>query len=441
MTLPGPIAGITPLRLLAEGGRAQVWLATGDRVLKVVETGAEAIAEATALQRAEGEHVVELLDLAIDDDDALLVLPRLSRGSLAPLLERRSGRDAGVAVTLLAPIAACLGRLHIAGVAHAAVSADHILFREDGAPVLIGFGSSQLFEPGLSEVHREQVDGVVDDLRALRALADMVLRRVTGPRAAAALDLAEQLALSGTADAAAMLSSDLFDLAASRPIRFDQDEESVRAPMRVVGLTAPPPQSTGEAQVLLSRALEFGPARLVREAVRRRWGSWSARGRRLALAVASATVVTVVAVLAIPSPAPSVAPVGSGAPDPDPVSSSAGDAAPTAPREVVGDDPLAALGPLLSRRTECFRELSEVCLADVDEQGSSAWSDDRAALDAIVDHAQQPVLLDAGGAELVQRLGDSALIALAPDTEPASLLLLKGEAGWRIRDYVAGADG
>jgi hypothetical protein len=30
------------------------------------------------------------------------------------------------------------------------------------------------------------------------------------------------------------------------------------------------------------------------------------------------------------------------------------------------------------------------------------------------------------------------LIALAPGSEPASVLLLKGEAGWRIRDYIAG---
>ena len=108
--------------------------------------------------------------------------------------------------------------------------------------------------------------------------------------------------------------------------------------------------------------------------------------------------------------------------------------------EVSGDDPLAALPALLARRSDCFRDLSELCLSDVDEHGSSAWEDDRAALSALVSQAQQPVLLAADDATLVQRLGDSALVSLGPGTEPASLLLLKGEAGWRIRDYLAGGD-
>ena len=108
---------------------------------------------------------------------------------------------------------------------------------------------------------------------------------------------------------------------------------------------------------------------------------------------------------------------------------------------VSGDDPLGALSALLARRSDCFRDLSEMCLSDVDERGSSAWAEDRAALDALLSQAEQPVLLDAAGATLVQRMGDSALISLAPGTEPASLLLLKGEAGWRIRDYLAGTGG
>jgi hypothetical protein len=46
--------------------------------------------------------------------------------------------------------------------------------------------------------------------------------------------------------------------------------------------------------------------------------------------------------------------------------------------------------------------------------------------------------VDARDAAVVERLGDSVLIALGPDSRPASVLLMKGEAGWRIRDYIAG---
>ena len=39
---------------------------------------------------------------------------------------------------------------------------------------------------------------------------------------------------------------------------------------------------------------------------------------------------------------------------------------------------------------------------------------------------------------LTEQLGDSALVTVVDpgDSEPASFLLVKGEAGWRIRDYV-----
>ena len=107
------------------------------------------------------------------------------------------------------------------------------------------------------------------------------------------------------------------------------------------------------------------------------------------------------------------------------------------PSAVTGDDPLAALDALLNRRLDCFRDLSLLCLDDVDEQGSAALDADRATLDALVDDGAQPSEVDAHAATVVERLGDSVLIGLAPDSEPASILLLKGEAGWRIRDYLA----
>lgn len=38
---------------------------------------------------------------------------------------------------------------------------------------------------------------------------------------------------------------------------------------------------------------------------------------------------------------------------------------------------------------------------------------------------------------VVERLGGTALVRLGADNTAASLLLMKGEAGWRVREYLA----
>jgi len=132
------IAGHRVLRLLARGDRSQVWLAAGDIVLKVLDrplAAGQPGSEARALHAARGEHVVELLDASMSDDEVVLVFPRLPRGSLATLLASGRGLDAGEAVTILAPLAGCLAGMHEGGVAHGALSPTHVMFRGDGAPV------------------------------------------------------------------------------------------------------------------------------------------------------------------------------------------------------------------------------------------------------------------------------------------------------------------
>jgi eukaryotic-like serine/threonine-protein kinase len=80
------------------------------------------------------------------------------------------------------------------------------------------------------------------------------------------------------------------------------------------------------------------------------------------------------------------------------------------------------------------------CLDDVDQRDSAALDADRELLGATLAGGESPPLpeFDPGFVALTQRLGDSALVSLGPDREPASVLLVKGEAGWRIRDYLAG---
>jgi hypothetical protein len=100
---------------------------------------------------------------------------------------------------------------------------------------------------------------------------------------------------------------------------------------------------------------------------------------------------------------------------------------------------------LLAAREQCVRDLSVLCLDAVDQVGSAALNADTQLIDAISNGTEQAMdaTFAAPDIALVERLGDSAIVSLglvngadAPKTQPASLLLMKGEAGWRIRGYV-----
>lgn len=117
---------------------------------------------------------------------------------------------------------------------------------------------------------------------------------------------------------------------------------------------------------------------------------------------------------------------------------------PTAsPSAIVGDDPVAAIRVLLETRLGCLRDLSVLCLDSVAAPGSTALESDTAVVRAVQGGGEQAADSEfaAGEPVLVQRLGDSALVSLgnpaeAGTSKPASALLMKGEAGWRIRDYL-----
>lgn len=453
MTPENVIAGHRVLRLLARGARSRVWLAADDIVLKVLTrpwSPEQPSLEAQALHRARGEHVVELLDVSAGDEAVVLVFPRLPRGSLADVLAGRTGLDAGEAVTILAPLATALARMHERGVAHGAITAANVLFRADGAPMLVGFGNAQIFEADLPEVHREVLPPVIADRAALAGLVDAVLARVTGPRAAAAASFATQLRSASHIDLEARLGRELFELAAARPVDFTASDAAPAAqPARAIAVdasvAAPPPQTTRSRdsglaglRVALAPVLETGPGSVARRWASERWAGFSPQRRRLVVGGGAALLAVVIAAAALPGSGVSTPELGAQASLP-PVMTDDSTLPPVAPSVVTGDDPLAALPALLDRRTQCLRDLSVLCFDDVDESGSAAWDEDRAALDALVGSGVQPSLISGVGATLVERLGESALIALAPDSDPASVLLMRGEAGWRVRDYLASA--
>jgi hypothetical protein len=418
-----------------------VWLAPHDIVLKTLRSPVEPgqlETEVSALDRAAGEHVIELLDVSQSDEQSVLVFPRLPHGSLAELLSARATLDAGEAVTVLAPVAACLARIHACGVSHRALTPAAVLFRGDGAPMLTGFGSAALFDAGLPEVALEVQPGVADDRAALARIADAVLSRVTGSRAREAAQLAASLRASDPADVCERLGTELFELAAARPVEFARDDEHVAIAGRVVAAdpavavrVAPGAGAQPAATAWWRTALEAGPVASGRRALEGRWALLSPRRRKLVLGAAAGAAVLIVAMAGVPA-APATGPSTSPSPLPPDLGI---DSAPS----IEQDDPLAALDALLDQREGCLRDLSVLCLDAVDEQGSQALDTDRDALSAIYDGGVEPSELSAAGAVLTERLGGSALIALAPGSDPASVLLVKGEAGWRIRDYLSTA--
>lgn len=425
------VAGYRVLRSAGHGERARLLLGFDEGrtvVLKVCASGDPARqVEIEALARAAGEHVVGLEDVASDGRDAVLVLERLPGGSLAELLERRGTLDAGEAVTILAPLAATLDRIHAAGVAHGALSLGAVCFREDGAPTLTGFGRAELFAPGSPEVVRETVAGVLDDREALRRVAAIVLGRVAGERAAASARVAGRLA-ELTPD---QLASALFDLATPSPVRVDGDAadvDTVRVgePLEVAVVDEERPVLPPWLSALMPDGLRdrvVGPL----ERARGVWAGWHPRRRRLVLGAVAGGLTVLAAVAFVPTgPAePTVAP-------PTPASPVAAEDAADLP-----EDPVEAAILLLALRERCVRDLAVLCLDDVAQPGSSAYDDDVALIRAIEEGGEyrDDGILD-GRPVLVEQLGDSALLDLPAGSHPGSLLLLRTTDGWRIRDYL-----
>lgn len=486
------IAGFRALRVIGRGGRgSEVWLGVGDDdeqvALKVV--GDTVVAdpsalgrELAALERAAGEHVVRLLDIDITPSATVLVFDRLPGGDLAEMLGRRPHLAAGEAVTILAPLAMTVERLHAAGVAHGGLHPGRVLFRSDGAPMVTGFGGAALFAPGAPEVVREAVGAVAADRAALVSIAAAVLGRVAGPRAKVAAQLSARVAATPQPQVAGLLSTAVFELATPVPVNFADPTEYVEGDASSIGRLVPVMDGTrGDAPQIpartraasslravlgpegpLASVLEHGPTAGLRAAVSRRWSSWTALRRRTTLAVAAATIGLLAAVALVPGtdssgfdPVPpsqdAAAPGGvSGYTPPgagdtgateegatDPGSADPDDADPDDARS--GDDPLAATQALLELRARCVVELSLLCLDGVGQQGSAALEDDQAAVASVLAGGELPAAIDFDPAVAVvtERMGDSALVELGPDSEPASLLVMRGEAGWRIRDYIA----
>ena len=452
------IGGYRVIRKLGSGGRSEVFLGRAESApgsapqlaaVKVFRPGASLAsidAEIHALSSLDSPHIVSLLDLASGPGNLpALILQRLAPGGLVGLLAGRSTLLAGEAVTILAPIALAVDHLHGRGFAHGHLSSSAVHFDASGAPVLIGFGSASrvaAFGDELSQqpspAEREADDGVRRDLASLTALIRTVLSRVDG--GAVGLEFLGAGAAGAPVPRSPMeLAELLFALAPALPVSFEQpaDEaasgaiqplairpEQAEAGTALAGST--PSRELGAITAPVQRwALDrVRPLRAMLGAVRKR--IWVVAGVGVAALIASVLLAS----------APTSAGLSSAPPSPSAVAPEPA----VADSAIAGDDPVAAASALIQSRQACFRDRSIVCLDGVDQPDSAAWQSDVDAIRDLQDGGELQNLVTGPAGELIERLGGSALVSLGPPqggtNATASVLIVKTEAGWRIRSLL-----
>ena len=442
------LGGYRLVRKLGEGQRAEVFLGHPSRsggesrpvAIKVFRQGvaeASIAAEVEALTRAAGEHTLALLDVTSGQDGALvLILGRVPGASLDRLLRERHALRLGEAITVLAPLALALRRIHLAGAVHGAVTREAVLFDAAGAPVLARFGRSFPITAGQPPALLDAVPGVQLDIAGFASVAGSVLGAVGGITAGPLADWVRSAPALEHAVWFEELADRLFDLGVPEPVDFEGDEPVVsRVPGRVL-TAAPVPGDTEVVQHGLLVGLLPPDLAAVAAGLAARLRAALGTVRPRVWAIAGGVAVALVAAMLLVPQGGSGAVAGQG---PTAVPSVAQTSAPDA-GPVSGDDPVAAFVALLEARERCIRDLSVLCLDAVAQASSSALADDEALIRSLQAGAESPEPFTVSAADITidERLGDSVILDVdgVADSEPASVLLMKGEAGWRIRDYL-----
>ena len=465
------VGGYRLIRKLGEGNRADVWLGhAGHRVeseipddavmaIKVFRSSAAIRSidvEIEALARASSPHLLELKDIATAPDGRpCLVLARLPGGSLAQLFARRESFSTGEMVTALAPVTSALAELHRVGVSHGGVAASAVLFDARAAPVLGCFGSAALVgefpldevAASLTAAQLANEERVAGDLAACDALVRSFAARLDDPATAASL--VEWLQAEPGGDShLAELADRLYDLGDALPIR---SEDPTRVPVSFLPRTPMPDAGRVPVEMpalavarhaplhsLLAGLIAQNPARLFVDRARI---SLRVVRRPVWVAAALGAGALIVAVAVIPAIG---TPRLSAAVTPKPSATSSPAATSSASPHLSADDPLAATGELVAARARCIVARSVGCLDTVEQPASAALEADRYFLRQLqAGSTIKDRKLDATTIALVQRLGDSAIVGLgapsAPSIYPASVLVVKVDGQWRIRDLTIGS--
>jgi len=147
----GQIPGYRTLRMIGEGGMAQVYLAERvhdgmQLVLKVLDAALRR--DAIFLQRfvreyklivaIENEYVAHIFDQGFSGDQPYIAMEYLSGGTLAARIHE--GMSSLAALRLTSQFAKALDAIHAHDIVHRDLKPQNIMFRQNGRPVIVDFG-------------------------------------------------------------------------------------------------------------------------------------------------------------------------------------------------------------------------------------------------------------------------------------------------------------
>ncbi|MGR0221775.1 protein kinase [Agromyces sp. ZXT2-6] len=450
-------------------------------VMRVYGPEADDDAITTEIEAMEADRtgtLPRLIDVAnVGDGRACLVVERISGTPLSEFLTAGSLLP-GQVVTALAPVVVALRHLADRGLVHARLAASDVLVDDTGRPRLIGLGALCRLDRRESAADRVAVSRE-GHAALLRLLEDSATASTDRAAFTSVLDLARSaLDARPFGRVEAEIERALFAVAPARPLLAAMDRPtSGPSPTRVatalrgdpkpaalidtdrpIAAEAPVRNRMGRLAALaqlpptavddLAVALDTDPrVRSVRRAA-----AWARRRRPALFTGGFAGAAALVALLsAVP---PSSADNGARAERPgfEAVREGADSGAAqdgteatvavpageldAAPSPDVPDDPVTAAAALLEIRQTCLATNDLDCVLAVDQPGSPIAARDRAAIERGEAAAHAEVDLDA--ITVAADLGD-AMVLTVPWTEverePASLLMMRSEAGWRLREW------
>ncbi|WP_350346738.1 hypothetical protein ABIQ69_08740 [Agromyces sp. G08B096] len=466
-------------------------------VVRVYEPEADPAPIAIELDAMSHVNVLpRLRDLAtLPDGRTCLVVERLGATSLASIGAHRS-ITVGEAITVLAPVVVGVGELERHGFALTRMTPADVLFDGRGRPRLVGTGwLTRLPAPGVAESERTALvrathaayAGLVDDvagmthpagaLEPIRALlaerlaerpfvpchgeVERLLFAIGAPAPVAGLTLAPARHPSPVLEGPRGMPGTPPDLA---PVGADEVERASRGGLAGALRAAAERLGMGElAAVGVSRATgrgrsADGPRRRILEMLARR------RATVTVAALAGGGALILLLTLVPPSdagPDASAATSGSvpgtGVLTTQPATTGADvDAAQDAPgsasdgsasnppasetgASTSASDAASAVAELLVRRDTCFDRLDLACLDGVVQAGSALEAADRTA---ILDGQSGAApggreAYDLAAPSILGEMGEAWLVGVPyadAQREPASVLVMRTEAGWRLRE-------
>lgn len=481
------LAGYRLLRRIASGERADVFLAAVDgpaqepaplvvvRVYDAAASGAAIALEIEAMSTDASGSLPALFDVAtLDDGRCAIAVERLAGAPISRIIAERRLAP-GEAVTVLAPIAVAVGELARRGFVHTRMSPGDVLLDGQGRPRLIGLGGLERLSvsphertPLLRAGHVALADLVAEVTAATERpevfaeVLELVQSRLTtrpfmpceAELERALFATAEPAPISGIAVAAPRkgLPTRVTAPLEARPLADQRDGVNdgddgsasgppMRSALRTMldlaqwpAFLAGGPRSSDDAEVPGTRKAPADVTKSARTMLRR---------RRPALVVGSliggGALVLLLTLVPPKAGDAGLSDTEDGAAAPAAEVTDREPAAPSPSNDAAsGDDVVAAVQALLARRDECFDQLDLACLESTVQPGSAAEADEVAAMGVARDGGDVPPALDGSGVAVAAEMGSAVLVTVPYATgerEPASLLVMRGEAGWRLREF------